>query len=620
MLRLPVDRRAVVAAAVLLAAMLAPAVLPSPGGAAPAPAAPAAAAAAGAPAQVAAAKRCRRGQAQLRVRGRGRCVATRGLLRGLPSSADGLVGALVRTGRARDRAKGARSIAALLGSDAAAIARWEDQVVRVARAAITRRLTAPRTRISTPVARAAEGDGEEALGLPTTSTVQGWVDSVAAFVGFGGDKESRRGGGDTSRVVGRLTKGDVTYEVDVDETTPEGILCPQDGEVSARGGVKVRRTVTRNGKTTTDSLVVPYNVHGRVGRDAKLIDYGIFVKTGFATATINGLKPSAVGKALILADEITIRSTSPQLAPDRDLVAEAMRFAQERALRFLDEAQDVWNAEQSCVKVVPTPGRVAPGTAQTVTIRTFSTVTGKAIASDLDLVPSGGASVTPAKTATTRSKPATVRVTMPKSRLRAGGSGGKVGVTATSPEGRATSAIDSFALPAAFDVVLHVDGLANFATHSSTGSIDVAFQATRDPASEAVRWAGTATATWANLAVTSKTDCSYDTPVTAPGPVTVTIDPDAAGEQGSVTFGYGTGTAGAGSVLATSWTVHCPGDPPPPPIDGQPGPSLVAFGPTTFTVPLTGGTQALTTGSGVQDGGEGFFSSGTMRITPVVAR
>jgi hypothetical protein len=67
--------------------------------------------------------------------------------------------------------------------------------------------------------------------------------------------------------------------------------------------------------------------------------------------------------------------------------------------------------------------------------------------------------------------------------------------------------------------------------------------------------------------------------------------------------------------MATA-SVDCPpqGDPPydPPPIPGQPGPSLVGFGPMAFELPAEGGSQPL--GGGVELGGDGFFNDGTLSV------
>lgn len=57
-----------------------------------------------------------------------------------------------------------------------------------------------------------------------------------------------------------------------------------------------------------------------------------------------------------------------------------------------------------------------------------------------------------------------------------------------------------------------------------------------------------------------------------------------------------------------------PGDPDPPPIPGMPGVALLDTGPESFYVPYAGGTQAVS--GTVADGGDGFFNTGSITVTP----
>ena len=72
----------------------------------------------------------------------------------------------------------------------------------------------------------------------------------------------------------------------------------------------------------------------------------------------------------------------------------------------------------------------------------------------------------------------------------------------------------------------------------------------------------------------------------------------------------------AGGGMASA-SIDCPpeGDPPydPPPIAGQPGPSLVGIAPMAFDLPAEGGAQRVS--GGVQSGADGFFNEGTLTIT-----
>ena len=65
----------------------------------------------------------------------------------------------------------------------------------------------------------------------------------------------------------------------------------------------------------------------------------------------------------------------------------------------------------------------------------------------------------------------------------------------------------------------------------------------------------------------------------------------------------------------TTASVDCPGDPyDPPPIPGMVGLALLNTAPESFYVPYAGGVQAVS--SGVSDGGDGFFNTGTITVTP----
>ena len=57
-----------------------------------------------------------------------------------------------------------------------------------------------------------------------------------------------------------------------------------------------------------------------------------------------------------------------------------------------------------------------------------------------------------------------------------------------------------------------------------------------------------------------------------------------------------------------------PGEYDPPPIPGEPGPGLLNIGPESFLVPYAGGVQPLS--GGVAQGGDGFFNTGSITVTP----
>lgn len=157
-----------------------------------------------------------------------------------------------------------------------------------------------------------------------------------------------------------------------------------------------------------------------------------------------------------------------------------------------------------------------------------------------------------------------------------------------------------------YTVSLTVNGQGIFATHEGSGRLAVSVTTA---SAGAGRWTGTAPAAWESLAFTSKIDCPFVSPVSG-GTFMVDLALTDAGRL-QVTW-----TTDAGGGMATA-TVDCPpddGDPPydPPPIPGQPGPSLVGAGPTSFELPPEGGSQPIS--GGVQSGGQGFFNEGLLAV------
>ena len=156
-----------------------------------------------------------------------------------------------------------------------------------------------------------------------------------------------------------------------------------------------------------------------------------------------------------------------------------------------------------------------------------------------------------------------------------------------------------------YEVRLDVVDSAAFATHVAGGRLSSVLSARRSDKKARV-WRDQGTLQWQDLSFTSKTDCSYLSPTAPVIPWDVTLT-DKGGGLLQVDW------KPAGSDMATA-SVKCPGDPPPPPIAGQPGPALTTAGPYSFTVPYAGGTQKIE--GGVTAGGDGWTNNGTMIITP----
>lgn len=151
-----------------------------------------------------------------------------------------------------------------------------------------------------------------------------------------------------------------------------------------------------------------------------------------------------------------------------------------------------------------------------------------------------------------------------------------------------------------YEVTLALKTDANFATHTASGTLNATLTATRNAAGE---FTGSVPVSYANLAFTSKSDCAYINPIsrTAELTATITVQPD------------GLRVKWSAGPSATA-TVQCPASPPPPPIPGQPGPSLLLPAPSEFTLPSTGGER--TVGGGFQDLSGGWTHSGTITVTP----
>lgn len=160
-----------------------------------------------------------------------------------------------------------------------------------------------------------------------------------------------------------------------------------------------------------------------------------------------------------------------------------------------------------------------------------------------------------------------------------------------------------------YDVTLDVNGAGNFATHSS-GATMRATLTTRRANRKATTWTRTGPIAWGGVTFASKTQCPYIDPVIPAIDWTATLEV-AGKDRLKVTWGV------SGNDTTTA-SIDCPpdgpGDPDPPPIPGQPGTALLTTGPTSFELPFAGGRQPIS--GDVSDGGDGFFTTGTIVVKP----
>lgn len=464
------------------------------------------------------ARQCKKGQVRIATRGaRARCVKVSTLAKGLPRGRTRLLGSLATGSRIPASTKG--SIAARLGRGLPAIAAWEARLVAAGQAAAAR--TAGAT------ARAAQSPGtENDLGLELVGPL-GWAQSAAEFIKS--VKEGQGGIRDTGRdqeTKGKLIKvGGESYEFSVAEGGEPKLFCPNaKGVVKASGVLKVRRTYTPPGTQVpvVEQLTIEYTITGYVDKKATLTKYDVDVKVigtgggagGTTTGSAKGVKPRATGIPIIAGDAIRIGGASGR---DR-LVATAIAYAQEEGLKFVQDAENRFNREASCLTTEQKPAKVKPGTQQEVTIKVISRITGKQVDSDLTLQPSGGAEVTPTTTTTTPSKPARVKVKMPAKgkgssvRARAAASA-SVGITGLSEQGRAVGTIGPDGLPERFTGTIRAE------TTNPVERVTWTSDVTYTVAESAGHPDGSATARYrlSAASVTSFTDLAGDCPHKATG-------------------------------------------------------------------------------------------------------
>jgi len=165
------------------------------------------------------------------------------------------------------------------------------------------------------------------------------------------------------------------------------------------------------------------------------------------------------------------------------------------------------------------------------------------------------------------------------------------------------------ALTDAYELRLDVNGRGDLGTHAATGRL----AATLIARGANGHWEGAVPVQWSGIAFTPKMGCPVLSPVSPTTDWKATIT-QSAKDQITVTWSL------VGSDIATG-TIDCPPDGStydPPPIPGVPATSLLTAGPASFTLPLTGGTQAIS--GGVSSGDGGFSNDGTLVVRPIATK
>ena len=159
-----------------------------------------------------------------------------------------------------------------------------------------------------------------------------------------------------------------------------------------------------------------------------------------------------------------------------------------------------------------------------------------------------------------------------------------------------------------FELTFTGTGTANFATHAATGTLSadpITAKPTARDAGGATNWEGSAPVSWTNVAVTSKTDCSYSDPVSGG---TWTAKLRRAGNALKIQWGGDQGSSGTATVV-------CPDDNGGEVrIPGQPTTALVGSEPNPFVLP-TDGMQQIT--GGFKSDGDGWDNALEMKVRTI---
>jgi hypothetical protein len=434
------------------------------------------------------AKRCGQRQVQVVIGKRSACVPVRRLTRGVPHGTDALAVALGRLSRARG---GRRSIAAMLGPRAKAIGRWEDQLVLAGRDALRAHggLAAPDLgpRAAPPAGQ------EETLQLNVADSPIGWIERAEAFF----HKDEGTDVNNTTSTKGTLVAAKDGTSYDYASFTDEsGFSCPEKKKGDTSKNAVVQEQGTLIGRRTVklprspeqmELYLVAFTITGSVNRAAQLQSYNITARvTGadaelanntFAlTGSTKNLKAFSGTEAIIAPPVVTLSRGARE--GDAALMVDAMNYARGEGLKFLNNAENVFYKEASCLSTKVTKPHVKRGETATEEITVSSRITGKRVESNLTLDATDGAEATPKTAETTPSKAATVKVKMPAAprgsstdRFATVAAEPSVAITGLSEQGRAVGTIDSQTLPVALVFDSTIVNTAPPANSGESGSI-----------------------------------------------------------------------------------------------------------------------------------------------------
>jgi len=159
-----------------------------------------------------------------------------------------------------------------------------------------------------------------------------------------------------------------------------------------------------------------------------------------------------------------------------------------------------------------------------------------------------------------------------------------------------------------FEITLTGTGSANFATHSATGTLSaepMTAKPTARDAGGATNWEGSAPVSWTDVAVASKTECVYESPISG-GAWSAKLE--RAGDALKIEWGGDQGSSGTA-------TVACPDDRGGyVRIAGQPTTALIGSEPNPFLLPADG-IQPIT--GGFKSDGDGWDNTLEMKVKTI---
>jgi hypothetical protein len=396
--------------------------------------------------------------------------------------------------------------------------------------------------------------------------------------------------------VSMAAKIDVAYNLQVGDDARWHTIDDVDVKTELSAGGSGRSTETWRGRRvgagfgTEGIFDKGADVGAAIGRDWGHIDAnqgGVFGPHGGVNF--------ATGKGNLL-DVKSIDNIKKMLATDvatQLITLAAVEYVRQVAAK---RVQQVWYDDEKCLKIDASANktRLRPNGQATITTKNARAQTGAPVAANLTA--SGTKQIEPGSALLPANATKDFTLTAPAAKpVQA-----NYKIVALSRAGKKTLNGDLTEAAGPYTVTLDDHETGHFATHDATGHLTGTLQTTETDGSNPQRWTATAPVSWSNLTATSKTDCFYADPQ-AGGAWTATITA-IADDRIRVELDF------TAQTLVT-WTVVCPGGS----VPGQAGTSPIGMTPRSFELPATGGTQALS--GSVTDGGDGFFTDGTLTVT-----